>query len=423
MKLIYRIALRLSLVLLPLLALWAVLFYAAIVDEINDEADDALEDYSELIVTRMLAGRALPSLNSGSNNSYSIAPVDEAYASKHPRIVYYDAEVFIPEKDETEPARILTTVFQDRDGNYFELKVATPTFEKDDLLETILGWVVSLYFLLLVTIVGVTVWVLHRSMRPLYALLRWLDGYVPGRNNPPVPDDTNISEFRRLNEAAQRAADRSDELFDRQKQFIGNASHELQTPLAVLGNRLEWLLDRTELTEEQMGELFQMQRTLGGIVRLNRTLLLLTKIDNGQFPESTEVDIAGLVREQVALCEEIYESRGIACSVNCAGPLAVRMNESLASVLVANLVKNAFIHTAAGGGIRIDIEDRTLSVANDGDASLDGERIFERFYQGSKKEGSTGLGLALVNAVGRYYGLRVAYRFESGRHVFSVAWP
>ena len=236
MKLIYRIALRLSLVLLPLLALWAVLFYAAMVDEINDEADDALEDYSELIVTRMLAGRALPSLNSGSNNSYSIAPVDEAYASKHPRIVYYDAEVFIPEKDETEPARILTTVFQDRDGNYFELKVATPTFEKDDLLETILGWVVSLYFLLLVTIVGVTVWVLHRSMRPLYALLRWLDGYVPGRNNPPVPDDTNISEFRRLNEAAQRAADRSDELFDRQKQFIGNASHELQTPLAVLGN-------------------------------------------------------------------------------------------------------------------------------------------------------------------------------------------
>lgn len=50
------------------------LFYAAMVDEINDEADDALEDYSELIVTRMLAGRALPSLNSGSNNSCSIAP-------------------------------------------------------------------------------------------------------------------------------------------------------------------------------------------------------------------------------------------------------------------------------------------------------------------------------------------------------------
>lgn len=109
----------------------------------------------------------------------------------------------------------------------------------------------------------------HASALCLASLARRLRA---GRNNPPVPDDTNISEFRRLNEAAQRPPRRSDELFDRQKQFIGNASHELQTPLAVLGNRLEWLLDRTELTEEQMGELFQMQRTLGGIVRLNRTL-------------------------------------------------------------------------------------------------------------------------------------------------------
>ena len=74
MKLIYRIALRLSLVLLPLMALWAALFYYTMVGEINDEADDALEDYSTLIISRMLAGRELPSLNSGSNNSYSITP-------------------------------------------------------------------------------------------------------------------------------------------------------------------------------------------------------------------------------------------------------------------------------------------------------------------------------------------------------------
>ena len=116
MKLIYRIALRLSLVLLPLMALWATLFYFTMVDEINDEADDTLEDYSELIIMRMLAGRELPSLNNGSNNSYSIIPVDETYALEHPHIDYYDAEIYIPEKDETEPARILTTILQDNDG-------------------------------------------------------------------------------------------------------------------------------------------------------------------------------------------------------------------------------------------------------------------------------------------------------------------
>ena len=423
MKLISRIALRLSLALLPLMALWGVLFYFTMVDEINDEADDALEDYSELIVKRMLAGRELPKPNNGSNNSYSIVPIGAPEAAVRPHIDYYDAEVYIPEKEETEPARVLTTIFQDADGAYYELKVATPTFEKDDLLRAILYWVVFLYLLLLLTTISLTVWVFHRSMRPLYELLRWLDDYTPGRRGAPVPCSTRIVEFRRLSAAAQQAVDRSEALFEQQKHFIGNASHEVQTPLAVLGNRIEWLLDNTEPTEKQMEELLKMQRTLRQIVRLNKTLLLLTKIDNGQFPESSEVDLAAVVGEQVALYDEIYAGRGIACTVFAPEAFVVRMNESLASTLVTNLLKNAYLHTAEGGAVGVELRDRTLTVTNDGTAPLDAEHIFERFYQGARKEGSTGLGLALVSAVGRYYGLRIDYRFEGGRHRFSVRWP
>ena len=397
MKLISRIALRLSLALLPLMALWGVLFYFTMVDEINDEADDALEDYSELIVKRMLAGRELPKPNNGSNNSYSIVPIGAPEAAVRPHIDYYDA--------------------------YYELKGATPTFEKDDLLRAILYWVVFLYLLLLLTTISLTVWVFHRSMRPLYELLRWLDDYTPGRRGAPVPCSTRIVEFRRLSAAAQQAVDRSEALFEQQKHFIGNASHELQTPLAVLGNRIEWLLDNTEPTEKQMEELLKMQRTLRQIVRLNKTLLLLTKIDNGQFPESSEVDLAAVVGEQVALYDEIYAGRGIACTVSAPEAFVVRMNESLASTLVTNLLKNAYLHTAEGGAVGVELRDRTLTVTNDGTAPLDAEHIFERFYQGARKEGSTGLGLALVSAVGRYYGLRIDYRFEGGRHRFSVRWP
>lgn len=423
MKLIYRTALRLSLVLLPLMALWGVLFYLTMVDEINDETDDALEEYSERIVVRMLAGRELPRPDDGSNNSYSIVPLDADEAARLPHIDYYDAEVYIPEKAETEPARVRTTIFRDAAGAWYELKVATPTFEKDDLLQAVLYWVVVLYVLLLAATISLTVWVFHRSMRPLYALLHWLDGYTPGRCVSPVPCTTRIVEFRRLGEAAQQAVDRSEALFEQQKQFVGNASHELQTPLAVLGNRIEWLLDGTPLTEAQTEELLKMQRTLRQIVRLNKTLLLLAKIDNGQFPESAEIDLAALVGEQVALCDEVYARRGVVRTVRVDGAFAVRMNESLASILVANLLKNAYLHTAEGGTVEVDLRDRTLTVANDGAAPLDGERIFERFYQGGRKEGSSGLGLALVRAVGRFYGLHVGYRYDGARHVFSVRWP
>ncbi len=423
MKLIYRISLRLSLVLLPLIALWAVVFYFTMVDEINDEVDDALEDYSELIVIRMLSGELLPRMNEGSNNSYTIAPVDENYAAAHPGIDYYDAEVYIPEKEETEPARFLVTIFQDGNGQFYELKVATPTFEKDELLETILWWVVWLYLLLLITVVGTTMWIFYNSMRPLYALLHWLDGYVPGHKTVPVPNNTSITEFRRLNAAAQQAVDRSEELLEQQKQFIGNASHELQTPLAVLGGRMEYMLDHAGLDEQTMGEVIQMQRTLGHIVRLNKTLLLLAKIDNGQFPENTDVDISAMIREQKELYDDIYEERDIRCDMHLTGSFLVRMNESLASVLVSNLIRNAYAHSEAGARIDIRIEGRTLTVSNDGVTPLDGKHIFERFYQGSKREGSTGLGLALVKAVADSYGLCVGYRFGEEQHIFSVEWP
>ena len=323
------------------------------------------------------------------------------------------------------PARVLVTIFTDRDGLFYELKVATPTFEKDDLLVAIAYWVVILYILLLLTTIGLTVWVFHRSMRPLYELLHWLDRYTPGRRTEPVPDNTSVSEFRRLNAAAQRAVDRSEKLFERQKQFIGNASHELQTPLAVVASRIEWLIDNTPISEQQALELLKIQRTVAHMSRLNRTLLLLTKIDNGQFPESVEVDITALVREQAEVCEEIYASRRQRVTLTAAQPLTVTMNESLASTIVNNLVKNAFVHSAEGCAIDItaDPSSRVLRVANDGEAPLDADRIFDRFYQGTKREGSTGLGLALAGAVARYYGLRLTYRFDGGRHIFEVAWP
>lgn len=423
MKLIYRIALRLSAVLLPLMALWAALFYMVLVDEINDEVDDVLEERAERIIERKLAGRESPAPDNGFYGNYSIVPLDEAQAVGRPHVRYDDTEIYNPETREHEAVRMLTALFCDADGRYYELKTAVTTFEKDDLLEAILGWMIFLYVSLLLTTIGLTMWTFHRSMQPLYALLRWFDDYLPGCNARPVPCDPRIEEFRRLGAAAQRAADRSEHLFEQQKQFIGNASHELQTPLAVLGNRIEWLLDATSLGREQTEELLKMQRTLRQAVRLNRTLLLLTKIDNGQFPESADLDLAASVREQIGTYGEVYASRRIVCRLHDGGPFPVRMNESLAAALVANLLRNAYVHTAEGGTVEVALQGRTLTVANDGAAPLDADRIFERFYQGAKREGSTGLGLALVAAVARYYGLRIEYRFAAGRHRFSVVWP
>ena len=421
MKLIYRIALRLSLLLVPLIAIWAVVFYFTMVSEINDEADDALEDYSEVLILRLLGGEELPSSGDGTNNSYSVTTVSEEYATSRRAISYHDAEVYIPEKRETEPARVLVTIFPDRNGDWHELRVSMPTFERQDLQGTVLRWVVLLYFVLLAICLGTTLWVFRKSMRPLYALLGWLDAYSPGKAPEPVPNDTDIEEFRRLNTAAQQAVERFEKLLGQQKEFIGNASHELQTPLAVLQGRLEYLVTNGNLSEGMLSEASKMQAALSRIIRLNKALLLLARIENGQFPESTVIDIAALLREQQELYAEIYADRNISCRLTLPESFTVRMNESLASVLVTNLLKNAYVHGDEGSIVEIVLADGVLDISGEGGAALDAEHIFERFYQGGKKkEGSTGLGLALVKAVADSYGMAVEYRYSDCRHHFLL---
>lgn len=422
MKLLYRIAIRISVALSVILTAWAVLFYIAIIDEINDEVDDSLEDYSEAIIIRSLSGVDLPSKDNGSNNQYYLKEVTREYADSHIGISYKDSMVYLPEKQETEPARILTTVFNDEEGRSYELTVSVPTIEKADLESAVLGWIVFLYITLLLTIILINVWVFHRSMKPLYALLGWLDNYRIGKANTPLLNDTKITEFRKLNEAVIRNALRGEQQFEQQKQFIGNASHEVQTPLAICRNRLEMLMEDESLSEFQLEELAKTYRTLEHITKLNSSLLLLSKIDNGQFIDTKEIELNTLFRQYLEDYEEVYAYRDIAVTVEEKGIFRITMNESLAVTLLTNLLKNAFVHNKEGGHIRIEITEHSCTFRNSGvEYSLHTEHIFERFYQGDKKEGSTGLGLAIVDSICKLQHIRLRYYFENGEHCFEFS--
>ncbi len=420
MNITYRISLRLAFVISLLISLWSLFFYFTMVDEIRDEADDSLENYASLIITRMLAGRELPSEGDGSNNSYTLTPVDSLYAATYSRYLYEDVDVYIPEHGEYEPARVLTTIFKDGNDQFYELKVATPTFEKQDLFTSILSWIVLLYVLLLITILSVTMIVFHRGMRPLRDLLKWLEEYIPGREIEPLPEKSDINEFHNLYHTLYRTMERSESLVARQAQFIGDASHELQTPLAIIGNRVEWLLNSENLSEQQAVELYKINSTISRAVRLNKTLLLLTKIENGQFPEVSQVDLVPILRDHVESCGEVYSSHELQISLNLPESFVVQINESLISILLANLVKNLYLHTPQGGKGDIYIEGRTLYLINDGESALDSDRLFDRFYHASKRETSTGLGLALVASICKNYGYDIEYSFVDGRHRFTL---
>lgn len=421
MKLFHLVLWRISLALIVVLTVWAGFFYMAVVEEVNDEVDDTLEDYSEGLIIRALSGEDMPTASNGSNNQYYLYEVSESYAASHPQITYRDEMVFITEKSETEPARVLITIFRTEDERYMELVVYTPTIEKLDLLRAILGWITFLYVLLLLIILSINIWVFRKNMKPLYVLLKWLDSSQLGKKNEPLENTTKITEFRKLNAATMAFAERGEKLFEQQKTFIGNASHEMQTPLAICRNRLEMLMEDETLTEHQLNELIKTHQTLENLTRMNRSLLLLCKIENGQFADTRSVCLNDILTHYLDDYKEVYAYRNITVTVTTDSSFCVEMNDSLVSVLVTNLLKNSFVHNIDGGFIYIKITANTFEISNTGEKPLDRERIFERFYQGQKKEGSTGLGLALVDSICKANHLKIDYTYVENRHIFTIS--
>ncbi len=426
MKLIYRILTRLSVGLLVLMAGWSFIFYYVVVGEISDETDDALEYYSEHIIRRALAGEELPTSDNGTNNSYYITEITPEYAAQHKGIRYFDELIFVESKQETEPARVMKTIYRSAGGQLYELTVLMPGIEKRDIKEAILSWIVYLYVLLILVVIAVNTWIVRRSFRPLYKLLDWLDHFKVDKMPEPIDVDNTIPEFKKLIDAAYRNAERNSELYEQQKQFIGHASHELQTPLAVCKNHLEMLAEQSGFTEEQLGEIMKVRATLDRIIRLNKTLLLLTKIDNHQFPGVQQIEINSLVRKILEDYEEVYAHKQFQVVVSETMLLQYEMNDSLAAVLFANLLKNAFLHTRSQGVIKVQVYKNKVAILNTAQGKpLDENSIYQRFFHTTTSENTTGLGLGLtlVSSVCKMYHIHLSYSYQDDMHCFTLTFP
>ncbi len=421
MKLIYKISLSLSVPLVVTLALWSWLSYRTMEKKIHADTDLILRDYSAGLIARRLSGEELPDRFNGVYNTYYIIEVTPEYAEEHLAVEYKDAETYMASQAEFSDSRVRTQIFMDNDGKYYKIAVTLPTFERETLVEHVLWWTVMLFLVLLVTLLILGIVVVDYNMKPFKELMDWIDKYVPGHPHGPVPSETDVVEFRKLAVSVEEAVGRFEHEYEERRIFIGNASHELQTPLAVCINRIEMMMDMPGLDADVADELVRLHRSIQHLVRLNKTLLLLSKIENDQFPDTVDVDFTSMLQEAVELNDEIYSYRGISSSFAAEGRFVWKMNEQMASVLVGNLLKNAYVHSKDGGEVDVHSSACGFTVCNDGDSPLDRSKMFTRFYRpGGRKEGSTGLGLALAYSVCERSGLVLSYDFVDNRHIFSV---
>lgn len=419
MRLIGKIMNRMTVVLMATLLAWCLLFYYAIQREMIDEVEDSLELQAEMLMIRYLAGEEIPPREMGTNNSYAIIPVTEDYAATYPPMSFESKDIWVPQRHETEPARILRMIFRDNENRPMLLEISTPTFDQDELQLAILIWSIVLYAILLSLVLSINWGVIQSSMKPLYAMLRWLDSFDLKYNNQPMHIETNTTEFRRLIDAANRLVVRVQELYDQQRSFVDNAAHEMQTPLAICLNRLEELQQRSDLNEEQLADIDRVRQPLRRLNRLHRDMLQLSRIHNGAYTDCEEIKVYPLLRAMQEDFEDIFSHKEIRCLVEGNTELAVKMNPTLADLLLGNLFRNAWLHTPTGGEIRVKLSEDTVVFSNTGKDALDAERIFQRFYHSAATPQSSGLGLSICESVCRQYGFQLDYSFGDGMHHFT----
>ena len=421
MKLLSYTYRKLALLLFLLMAVWGVLFYYAIIDEVVDETDDTLENYGEILMESALHDPSILETEGSLMSFYKFTPISEE-EGRHYRQVFYDATVYIELEDEDEPVRVMCTAFRMPDGQYYELKLMISILERDDMVEAMLWYLGALFLLFLIcTSIGIQL-VLKGVFRPLHRLLDWLHCIQPGKEVPPLDNPTKIREFRQLSDAALDMGNRSYKAYEEQKQFIENASHELQTPLAIVRGKVELLAESEGMTEQQMEQLDEIYATLGRAVKLNKSLLLLSRIENGQYTEMEDVSVDEILDELLPDLMDIYEHKQVRLiRKREEQPFIIRCNHSLAQILVSNLVKNSLLHNREGGELQVLTTPTSLVIKNTGDVPLDGEKLFRRFYHGMDgKKDSTGLGLAIARSIALSSSLKLTYEWQDGMHTFSL---
>ena len=230
---------------------------------------------------------------------------------------------------------------------------------------------------------------------------------------------TDVSEFDELNQSLTKLIEHNVSAYKTQKEFTENASHELQTPLAILKNKLDILLQNQDLTERQYQIAEEMNRALSRSSRINKNLLLLAKIDNKQFDSET-FHLNEVLNQSLEILQEHFEQKNISVKTKIYDNVKVNGNIGLTEVLINNLIINAIRHTPINGSILIRLSQSEFEVSNSGTGKLNGDLLFKRFSRFSKDNNGSGLGLAIVQEICKSQNWTIDYRFENNNHIFSV---
>ncbi len=305
-------------------------------------------------------------------------------------------------------------------GEPYVLTIETNVEESDETFTAVATVTLVFFIILIIGFMLLNRSIAAKAWKPFYLILDALRSFELSKANRINLPSSNILEFKELNKSLEQMVNNNIDAYQQQKSFTENASHELQTPIALLKSKLDLLLQQSDLSPEVANILNGIEAPLLRLSRINKNLLLLAKVENHQYSEKQNIEVNTFIQSSLNLFEDYIDEKKLQLTMLSNDEMTVNANSFLVETLIRNLLSNAIRHTQTSGQILISTQANSIQIQNTGNESLDPKHLFERFSTASKEKVSSGLGLAIIKEIANKYHWQVDYHFDEGFHIFSV---
>lgn len=417
MNLIIRVTILFVLVSLVVFVIGGVISFRVMMREVNNEQQRFLDERLDR-VTRMIERRNPK--DTLRMNKLMVIPLTSL---RDEQKSFSDTLVMHSQLQRIEPHLKLNAIKTVAGRSYF-ITLYDVIIEPDDIREGLVESLVTMYLILLGAVIVIGFLSSYYLLKPFNGTLSVIRNFSLTESNQIVTfPKSGIKEFRRLNLFLEEMTKKVRSDYQSLKEFSENASHELQTPIAIIQGKLDVLLDGSTLDKEQAKLVSSAQHTLHRLKNLSTSLSVLTKIENNEFDKVERVDLSKEVTSIIEEFKELVELKSITLTTEIQADVSIKFDRILCELLLTNLINNAIRHNWENGTIHLELTEESLTVSNSGaDLDLDPSELFQRFKKSNQSSSSLGLGLAIVQKICDLYLCQLEYLQQDQQHTIKVSF-
>ncbi len=419
MKLQKKISIYFFGISLLVFALNILVSYFVLKNLVLEEVDETLEAEKSNLISRLNKQQSPDSIFFNHSYRLEIYPLNNniRYSQR-----LSDTLLYVGEEGEGVPFRQIKSS-QIIHGKNYLIVLRRSLIEREDLIAGITFLFGIVFFLVFLSLNLINYFGEKKWWKPFYETLEKLTNYNLTQKEKVKFNNSGIDEFNKLNKSLEELIEKMRGDFNNLKEFSENASHEMQTPLAIIRSKLDVMIQDTSLNENQFNTIRSLYDAVNRLSKLNQSLNFLTKLENQEFTQKEDVNISQLIIRQLDNLKELIESKLLQVHSDIEKDILIQINPFIADALISNLLINAIKHNLENGEIFIELSHEKFTIRNTGKPpTVSTEKLFERFKKGDQTSDSQGLGLAIVKKICELNNLNLKYEFKQNFHIITIGF-